>query len=199
MVHVLAVRAGMRESLETLLALKGLLAAVKSLVLGEVVLVLESLAAHITLVWSLARVFVLVTRQRALLAESLITLVTSEEAFALVVVRRVLTAEQAVAGALQVLAGRRQASTLVLDVENVVVRVVGVVGKLHVQIEVALTASTRFVPVLGGLEIALIEIQWIVGQLSVAEKDITQIGTIDFVLLLQDCERHISLDGIFQV
>ncbi len=50
MVDVLGVRAGMGESLLALGALEGLLAAVEPPVLGEVVLVLESLVAVPTLV-----------------------------------------------------------------------------------------------------------------------------------------------------
>jgi hypothetical protein len=53
MVNVLTVRAGMRKSLETFWALKRLFSRVKPPVLGQVVLVLESLVAVGTLVWSL--------------------------------------------------------------------------------------------------------------------------------------------------
>lgn len=49
-VHVLTVRARVGKALEALLALKRFLAAVQPLVLRQVVLVLESLFAHITLV-----------------------------------------------------------------------------------------------------------------------------------------------------
>lgn len=52
-VHVLAVGAGVRELLEALAALEGLLAGVQPLVLGQVVLVLERFWALQALVWSL--------------------------------------------------------------------------------------------------------------------------------------------------
>lgn len=54
MVHVLAVGAGVRELLEALAALEGLLAGVQSLVLGQVVLVLERFWAFQALVRTLA-------------------------------------------------------------------------------------------------------------------------------------------------
>lgn len=50
MVHVLAVRSRVRKALETLLTLERLLAAVQSFVLRQVVLVFESLGAHVALV-----------------------------------------------------------------------------------------------------------------------------------------------------
>lgn len=53
MIHMLAVRTRMREALETLLALEGLLAAVQTLVLRQVMLVFESLGAHVALVGTL--------------------------------------------------------------------------------------------------------------------------------------------------
>lgn len=49
-VHVLAIRARMGEALETLLALERLLAAVQTLVLRQVVLVLERFRAHVALI-----------------------------------------------------------------------------------------------------------------------------------------------------
>lgn len=52
-VHVLAVGAGVGELLEALEALEGLLAGVQSLVLRQVVLMLESLWAHLAFVRSL--------------------------------------------------------------------------------------------------------------------------------------------------
>lgn len=53
-VHVLAVGAGVRELLEALAALEGLLAGVQPLVLGQMVLVLERFWTFQALVWSLA-------------------------------------------------------------------------------------------------------------------------------------------------
>lgn len=53
MVHVLAVRAGVREAFETLLTLERLLAAVQSLVLRQVVLVFERFRTHVALVRAL--------------------------------------------------------------------------------------------------------------------------------------------------
>ena len=54
MVHVLGVRAGVGEALETLVALEGLHAAVQPLVLRKMVLVLERFLAHVALVRALA-------------------------------------------------------------------------------------------------------------------------------------------------
>lgn len=53
MVHVLAVRTAVGEALQTLKTLERLLAGVESLVLSQVVLVLEGLVAYVTLVGSL--------------------------------------------------------------------------------------------------------------------------------------------------
>ena len=53
MIHMLAVRTRMREALETLLALEGLLAAVQTLVLRQVMLVFECLGTHVALVGTL--------------------------------------------------------------------------------------------------------------------------------------------------
>lgn len=53
MVHVLAVRTAVGEALQTLKTLERLLAGVESLVLSQVVLVLEGLEAYVTLVGSL--------------------------------------------------------------------------------------------------------------------------------------------------
>lgn len=53
-VHVLAVRTGVRELLEALAALERLLAGVQPLVLGQVVLMFERLWALQALVWTLA-------------------------------------------------------------------------------------------------------------------------------------------------
>lgn len=52
-VHVLAVRTGVRELLEALAALEGLLAGVQPLVFGQVVLVLECFWTLQALVWTL--------------------------------------------------------------------------------------------------------------------------------------------------
>ena len=52
-IHMLAVRTRMREALETLLALEGLLAAVQTLVLRQVMLVFECLGTHVALVGTL--------------------------------------------------------------------------------------------------------------------------------------------------
>ena len=74
-VHVLAVGARMRESFATLAALKRLLASVQPLVLSEVMLVLEGFVARVAHERPYARVFVLVARQRRLLAEHFVALV----------------------------------------------------------------------------------------------------------------------------
>lgn len=52
-IHVLAVGSGVREALETLFALEWFFAAVQALVFGQVVFVLEGLAAQFALVRSL--------------------------------------------------------------------------------------------------------------------------------------------------
>jgi len=52
-VHVLAVRAGVREPFHALGTLERFLAAVQPLVLGQVVFVFERLRAHVALVRSL--------------------------------------------------------------------------------------------------------------------------------------------------
>lgn len=76
MVHVLAVRAGMGEALQTLATLERFLATVQTLMLGQMMLVLERFWTFHALVRTLARMFVLVPLQGAVLAERLVTLIT---------------------------------------------------------------------------------------------------------------------------
>lgn len=61
MIHVLAVRARVREALEALGALEGLFPAVQSLVFGQMVLVLERLGAQHAFVRPLPGMFVFVS------------------------------------------------------------------------------------------------------------------------------------------
>lgn len=76
MVDVLTIRSGMRESLQTFRALERLLTRVQSLVLSQVVLVLESLVAIHTFVGALVGMLIFVPSDRTLLGECLVALVT---------------------------------------------------------------------------------------------------------------------------